>query len=164
MKSFPLRFSAFSLVEITLAIGVAGFALLAIMGLLATGTQVNQTAIEQTASSDILTAVAADLRAAPKTTPPGGPTSSPQFAINIPANPVPSPAPTPSTLYFSAQGQSATTRGADSRYRMVVTFLPNGPGARTATLVELRTTWPAAADPAGVNTGAAETFVALDRN
>ncbi len=158
------RSSAFSLVEITLALGVAAVSLLAIFGLLATGTQINHTAIEQTVSSDILTAVAADLRATPKTSPPGGATPSPQFGITIPANPVPSPAPSPTTLYFNAQGQSSTSRDPDSRYRLTVTFLPTGTGTRTATFANLRMTWPAAADPTNVNTGAAETFVALDRN
>src|SRR5437763_15179038 len=104
---------AFSLVEVTLALGVAAFSLIAIFGLLVTGTQTNHTAIEQTASSDILTAAAADLRATPKTSPPGGAATSPQFSISIPANPV--GAATTSTLYFNAQGQSSTTLNTDSR-------------------------------------------------
>ena len=153
---------AFSLVELTLALGVAAVSLLAIFGLLATGTQINHTAIEQTASSDIMSAVAADLRATPKTSPPGGATSSLQFGISIPANPV--GAATSTTLYFSSVGQSSVGLNTDSRYRLVVTFRPNGSGARTATFANLRMTWPAAANPTNVNTSAAETFVALDRN
>lgn len=157
-----LKLTGFSLVEVTLALGVAAVSLLAVFGLLATGIQVNHTAVEQTAANDILTAVAADLRATPKTSPPGGASASPQFAIPIPANPV--TAPTVTTLYFDAQGQFSTSVGPMSRYRLIATFLPNGTGARTASFVDLRMTWPAAADPANVNTGAAETFVALDRN
>ena len=164
MRLCPSRFTAFSLVEVTLALGVASVSLLAIFGLLATGSQINHAAIEQTSSSDILTAVAADLRATPQTSPPGGTTPTPQFGISIPANPVSAPAPSPTTLYFNAQGQSSTTRGPDSRYRLTVAFLPSGTGARTATFVDLRMTWPAAADPVNSNTGSAETFVALDRN
>jgi uncharacterized protein (TIGR02598 family) len=153
---------AFSLVEVTLALGVAGFSLIAIFGLLVTGTQTNHTAIEQSASSDILTAVAADLRATPKTTPPGGAATSPQFSIAIPANPVGGI--TTSTLYFNAQGQFSTSANGNSRYRLVITFLPNGSSAGTATFVDLRMTWPPAADPASANTDAIEAFVALDRN
>jgi uncharacterized protein (TIGR02598 family) len=156
MKSRPQRFTAFSLVEVTLAIGVAAFSLLAIFGLLATGVQTNHTAIEQTASGDILTAVAADLRATPKTS-----ASSLQFGISIPPNPV--AAATSTTLYFSPTGQSSTSLNSGSRYRLVLTFLPNGSG-RSATIASLRMTWPAAADPANVNTSATEGFVALDRN
>jgi uncharacterized protein (TIGR02598 family) len=153
----------FSLVEVTLALGVAAFSMIAIFGLLVTGSQTNHTAIEQTASSDILAAVAADLRATPKTTPLGGATTSPQFSIAVSSNPV--GATTSSTLYFTAQGQSSTSLNAGSaRYRLVITFLPNGAGSRTATFVDLRMTWPAAADPASATTSSAETFVALDRN
>jgi uncharacterized protein (TIGR02598 family) len=156
--------NGFSLVEVTLALGVAAISLVAIFGLLATGLQTNYSATEQTASSDILAAVAADLRATPKTTPLASPTPSLQFGINIPANPVSSPGPSPTTLYFNAQGQSSTSPNASSRYRLVITFRPNGAGSRTATFVDLRMTWPAAAAPTSANTGAAEIFAALERN
>jgi uncharacterized protein (TIGR02598 family) len=177
-----LTSSGFSLVEVTLALGVAAFSLIAIFGLLVTGTQTNHTAVEQSASSDILTAVAADLRATPKTSPVAGATVSPQFRISIPANPVKSGAtPTPTTIFFSSQGQCSTSLDGSTncfdgstwsaplqiRYRLTISFLVNDPGtvpARTATFVDLRTTWPARADPAGTNTGGAETFIALDRN
>src|SRR5207253_11134225 len=111
--------------------------------------QTNHTAVEQTMSSDILTAVAADLRATPKTT-----STSTQFSISIG---------TDTTLYFNAAGQSSTTRNSDSRYLLTIKFPANG-GGRTATFVHLRMTWPAAADPTKPNTSAAEMFVALDRN
>ena len=154
----------FSIIEVVLALGVTAISMLAILGLLATGTQTNHTAVEQTSSSDILTAVAGDLRATPLTTPRGQAAISQQFGINIPANPVSSPAPTPTTLYFNAQGQSSTTLTASSRYQLNVSFVPNGPNARTATFVVLRMTWPAAASAAATSTSSAETFVALDRN
>ncbi|HEY1770799.1 MAG TPA: hypothetical protein VGG02_11165 [Chthoniobacterales bacterium] len=150
------RLLAFSLVEVTLALGVSAISLMAIFGLLATGTQVNHTAFEQTASTDLLTAVIDDLRAAPSTA-----GTSVQFGIVIPPNPV--SAATSSTLYFDADDQSSTSLASDSRYRVVITFLPNS-GKRSATLVNLRVSWPAAADPTNVNTGAAQMFVALDRN
>lgn len=156
MKTSIARSLGFSLVEVTLALGVAAISLMAIFGLLATGLQVNHTATEQSASSDILTAVAADLRATPKTT-----ATSPQLGITIPPNPVTSTSTT--FLYFNTTGQSSTSINADSRYRVVLSFLPNG-GTRAATLVSLRMTWPARADPTNANTGAAEMFVALDRN
>ena len=153
---------AFSLVELTLALGVAAISMTAIFGLLVTGSQTNHAAIEQSASGDILAAVAADLRATPKTTPAGGATTSVQFGISIPANPVGST--TTSTLYFNAQGQFSTSSTANSRYRLVITFLPNGSGSRTATFVDLRMTWPATATPTSASTGSAEAFIALDRN
>jgi Tfp pilus assembly protein PilV len=152
---------AFSLVEVTLALGVAGISLLAIFALLPVGVRTNQIAIEQAASTDILSAVAADLRATPVTAPRGSATTSPRFAIGMPANPV--AAATTATLFFTAQGQFSANLKTDSRYRVIVTFLPNGPGARTATLVHLKGTWPAAASIPNAG-GATEMFVALDRN
>src|SRR5437879_4142606 len=143
---------AFSLVEVTLALGVAAVSLIAIFGLLVTGTQTHHTAVEQSSSSDILTAVAADLRATPKTS-----TTSTQFGIPIPAgNTV-----TTSTLYFNSQGRSSTALVGDSRYQLTIKFLANSGGARTATFVDLRMTWPAAAAVTAANTSAAEIFVAL---
>jgi len=149
-------FRAFSLVEVTLALGVAAIALLAIFGLLAIGTQSSRVAIEQSASSNLLTAVAADLRATPRTSAVSG-----QFTIAIPSNPIETPI--AGTLYFSSSGQPSTSLKDESRYRCTVTFLPNE-GERVATLTTLRMTWPAAADPTTVNAGSAEAFVALDRN
>lgn len=153
--------ASFSLVEVTLALGVAAISLLTIFALLPVGIKTNQVAIEQAASTDVLSAVASDLRATPVTTPRGAAATSPRFAIPIPANPVTDS--TTTTLYFTAEGQFSASLAATSRYRVSVTFAPNGSGARTATFVDLKTTWPAAAAIANAE-GVAEMFVALDRN
>jgi type II secretory pathway component PulJ len=155
------RPNAFSLVEVTLALGVAAVSLLAIFALLPVGVRTNQIAIEQTASTDVLSAVAADLRATLVTTPRGGAATSPRFGIAIPSNPVGANRTT--TLYFTGEGRLSTTLASDSRYRVSVTFLPNGVEARTATFAHLNATWPAPAAPGNAE-GAAEMFVALDRN
>ena len=138
--------------------------------------QTNHTAIEQSASSDILTAVAADLRATPKTSPPGrrypfatGPRSTYRRILPLPrlvqrfisltkAN-----AHLPLLVSHRATLLRRLLRQSNNPHRLGITFLPNGPGTRTATFVDLRTTWPAAtADP--TKASAAETFLALDRN
>jgi Tfp pilus assembly protein PilV len=155
------RPNAFSLVEVTLALGVASVSLLAIFALLPVGVKTNQVAIEQTASTDVLSAVAADLRATPVTTPRGGAATSPRFGIVIPSNPV--GANTTTTLYFTSEGRFSTTLVPGSRYRVSVTFSPNGAEARTATFAHLNATWPAPAAPINAE-GTAEMFVALDRN
>jgi uncharacterized protein (TIGR02598 family) len=164
----------FSLVEVTLALGVAAVSLLAIFALLPVGLKTNQVAIERRASTDILSAVVADLRATPITNPRGGATASPRFAIRIPANPVSRI--TTVTLFFNTEGQCSTdlegstkpdSSGWDpslqTRYRATITFMPNGAGARSATFVHLKATWPAAA-VIGNASGAAEMFLALNRN
>lgn len=144
----------FSLVEVTLALGVAAFCLLAVFGLLPIGLKTQQTAIEQTAATRIVSAVASDLRTTTRTA-----TTSPLFAITIPAN----TASSESTLYFDTEGRYSPAVSAKSRYRLTVTFSPNNTGGRGATFVHLLVSWPAAATT-GNAAGIAETFLALDRN
>lgn len=160
MKTPALNRGGFSLVEVTLALGVASVCLIIIFGLLPVGLQTNQDAIQQVASGDLLGAVIADLRATPVTIPRGGATASQQFAINIPPNPVSDPR--ASVLFFSSEGQFSSSLISESRYRLTITFLPNV-GSRAATLVHLKMTWPAAASPLNA-TSSAEMFLGLDRN
>jgi uncharacterized protein (TIGR02598 family) len=146
--------SGFSLVEVTLALGVAAFCLLAVFGLLPIGLKTQQTAIEQTAATRIISAVVSDLRSTARTA-----TTSSLFTINIPVN----TASSSSTLYFDAEGRFSPTIGANSRYRLTIIFSPNNTGGRGATFVDLLVTWPAAASTVNA-AGDAEIFLALDRN
>ena len=77
---------AFSLVEVTLAIGVAAISLTAVFALLPIGLQTTHSAIEQTLSNDILAIVIADLIATAPTSPRGTSATSAQFGITIPGN------------------------------------------------------------------------------
>src|SRR6266478_5842762 len=58
------RVHAFSLVEVTLALGIAAFCLLAVFGLMPIGVQTNRNTTSQTAAANIMAAVIADMRAA----------------------------------------------------------------------------------------------------
>jgi uncharacterized protein (TIGR02598 family) len=146
MKVFANLAAAFSLVEVTLALGIAAFCLIAIFGLMPVGVQTNRNATSQTAATNIIVAVVADLRATPKS----GYTSS-QFSITFGTNPPP--------MYFDGAGQFATTLGANSRYQLNITWSGSA-GLRYA---DLKVTWPAAAAPANAS-GSVETFAAFDRN
>jgi uncharacterized protein (TIGR02598 family) len=150
--------SAFSLVEVTLALGVAAVSMLVIFSLLPIGLQTNQRSIEQTASADILSAVVADLRATPVTTPRGNATTSTQFGINIPA----AGNTGATTLFFNSAGQSANSQQSDSRYRLTLTFVSTG-GPKSATMANLQITWPAGAAVTNAQ-GSTEMFAAFDRN
>ena len=152
--------SAFSLAEVTLALGMAAISILPIFALLPVGLHTCHVATEQTAASDILASVITDLRATGPAFPGGSSAVSAQFGINIPASSGDSGAAV--ILYFDSQGRVLPSADR-SRYRLTITFPPNSAGPRTATLAHLRMTWPAAADPANA-LGSAETFVALDRN
>ena len=66
MKSWNYRTAAFSLVEVTLALGVAAFCMIAVFGLLPVGVQTNQRATSQTSATSIMANVIADLRAKAK--------------------------------------------------------------------------------------------------
>src|SRR4029077_1448246 len=57
---------AFSLVEVTLALGVAAFCLIAVFGLVPVGVQTNRNATSQTTATNILSSVVSDIRASPK--------------------------------------------------------------------------------------------------
>src|ERR1700737_1955387 len=92
--------AAFSLVEVTLALGVAAFCLIAILGLLPAGLNTNQTSTRQTTANGILSSIVADLRATPTTS-----TTSTQFGIRMKKT---------TTLCCDANGACSTTGGGDS--------------------------------------------------
>ena len=156
--------AAFSLVELTLALGIAAFCLITVFALVPVAVQTNRNATSQTAANNVIASVIADMRGTPR-----GVSPSAQFAINLPANAA-SPADPPPcsgthTLYFDGQGQATTVIGADSRYRLIITFVRNPTGATAPTYARLKVSWPAAVDPCTITpSGSIETFAAFDRN
>ena len=137
--------SAFSLIELTVTIGIAAFCLIAVLGLMPVGMRTNRNATSQTAATNIIAAVISDLRATPKAN-----NNSSQFAITFG---------TPATLYFDGSGQFTTTPGANSRYQLNVTWY----GTTGLRYADLKVTWPAAATTANAS-GSTEMFIAFDRN
>jgi uncharacterized protein (TIGR02598 family) len=138
--------AAFSLVEVTLALGVAAFCLIAVFGLMPVGVQTNRNATSQTAATNIIASVIADMRA---TTSP----TSPQYSITFG---------TAKTLYFDGAGQFTALLGPNSRYRISITF-PTSPAGLS--YADVKATWPAPVDPATITpSGSVEIFAAFDRN
>ena len=139
---------AFSLVELVIALGVAAFCLIAVFGLMPVGMQTNRNATSQTAATNIIAGIVADLRATPAAA-----TTSPQFGITFG---------TDKTLYFDTSGQASTSLSTDSRYRLSITWNSAPTGLHYAAL---KVTWPAAADPEVTTpNGSVETFAAFDRS
>ena len=136
--------TAFSLIEVTLALGITAFCLIAVFGLLPVGVQTNRNATSQTAATNLMAAVVADLRAVPIAN-----TTSTQFEITFG---------TDATLYFDGTGQFTTSLSTNSRYQLNVTWFGSS-GLRYA---DLKVSWPAAATVANA-TGSTEMFVAFDR-
>lgn len=145
--------------EICLALGIAAFCLVAIFALLPVGLRGNLESSEETIATGILTQVVADLQSCPVTSPRGKATTTGQFQIQIPANPVSAAVSAP-PRFFRESGYDGLTASPQSHYRVDMTFLPNN-ATNAATQVYLKASWPAAAtNPLGK----VETFVALDRN
>src|SRR5664279_3775732 len=150
-----LRYCAagFSLVEVTLALGVAAFCLIGLFGLLPLGVQTNQSSSSQTAAASVLSSVVADLRATPKTNP-----TSLQYEITFGAVKI---------LYVDGEGRAVVPANGNAipRYRVTITFPPSPSGSFAPTFVSLKISWPALADPAtSTPAGSIETFTALDRH
>ena len=164
MKAHARSAAGFSLIEVTLALGIGAFCLITLFGLIQVAVQTNRNATSQTRATNIMAALVSDLRATPN-----GLTSSAQFAINIPATaatPVdPPPCSGTQTLYFNGEGQAVPAIGTDSRYRLIVTFVRNPAGATAPTYAKLKVSWPAAVDPCITTpAGSVEMFAAFDRN
>lgn len=158
MKARSLSPQGFSLVEVTLAIGIAGFCLIALFGMLPVGLKSNQAAVQQMLANSILTSVVSDLKTTPVTEPRGAATSSPRFQIPLPAQ---NSTGASNPLYFTEDGRLTTDQG-QSMFRLTVTFLPNA-GSRAASLANVKITWPSVATTANAS-GGVESFVAMDRN
>jgi uncharacterized protein (TIGR02598 family) len=136
------------LLEVVLALGVAAFCLIAVLGLLPVGVQTNRNASSQTAVSNIIATVVSDLRTTPVAA-----VTSPEFAITFDAE---------KTLFFDASGQASPSLSTDSRYRLNVTWNAAPTGLHYAVL---KATWPAEVDPATTPSGGAvEIFAAFERN
>jgi uncharacterized protein (TIGR02598 family) len=149
--------SGFSLVEVALAMAIAVFCLVVMMGLLPVGLTSNRASIGQTAANGILNEVVSDLRATTPTVPTGTTTSN-QFKIAIPSS---TSSGTVTTVYFTGQGVSTgTVLTPNALYKLTVSFMANT-GAKTASVGIAKVTWPAAST---TSTGTVESFVGLDRN
>jgi hypothetical protein len=166
MKLFAHRPHAFSLVEVTLALGVAAFCLIAVFGLMPVGLQTNRNSTSQTGATNIIAFVVADLRANYKsnlTT-----WRSPLLCITLGNRNQP-------PLYFDSQNRcSGNLAGStnpcggvfspvlQTQYRVNITFPPS---TGNLTYADLKVTWPAAANPVTTTpSGSVEIFAAFERN
>lgn len=145
---------AFSLVEVTIALAVAGFCLLAILGLLQTGLSSERATVEQTAATGILSSVYADLAATTNTS-----SNSKIYGLNLSSTAI-------QTLWFSDGGATNASASA-ARYRATVAITPSS--GQSPAIARLLVTWPAAADSQPLQwpskqSGAVEVVTSLDRN
>jgi uncharacterized protein (TIGR02598 family) len=157
MKLRSRSAAGFSLVEVTLALGVAAFCLIAVFGLLAVGLMTQQASVRQTTANAIISQIAADLGAAVRL-PPGQ--QSKQFSLTGHW----AAQATPDQLYFMTDGTfivgstNQSTVPTNAVFGATVTYLK--PPTETTSLADIAVTWPA---QAAVSRGSVETFAAINR-
>lgn len=165
MKRPFRKTEAFSLVELTLAIGVAAFCLLAVMGLLPAALKTQHASIQQTTASEVLSMFGADLRANVRYPPGLEDRIYCQFR-NIRAHWC--RVGTPDTIYFTNEGWQTggltpSSPPADAVFRLTLTYLI--PPVETTSVANIKVTWPAQVNPAtGTPEGSVQTFIAINRD
>jgi uncharacterized protein (TIGR02598 family) len=160
--------AAFSLVELTLALGVAAFCLVVLLGLLPTGLKTQQASIQQTTANAIISTIWSDLRA-DLILPPGQyrhleEDSGYQLHGHWAGMQQ------PDTLYFTQEGKqtgSVTQPNnvpADAVFRAKITYNPVPPTGNTS-VANIVVSWPAKVDPdqGGVPAGSITTLIAVNR-
>ena len=153
MKLCSRSIAAFSLIEVTLALGIAAFCLIAVFGLVPVGVQTNRNATPQTVATNILSSVVSDIRASPN----GGASGSltAKYKIRRVKGGT-------TTVCFDSQGKPDASGRIGNvqcnlpgnwRYRLYVKIYPTAtlpnPNLKPycANYVVLKLVWPAAADP-----------------
>ena len=166
--------AAFSLVEVTLALGVAAVSLIVVLGLLPASLKTQQSSIGQTTANQIISTIYSDLRADVRL-PPG------QASNACPDPPDPNQpcewsnlhghwrnVAVPDTLYFTNEAkQTGTINGsppADAVFRATIIY--RLPPSETTSLADIRVSWPARVDPdqpGAVPAGSVTAFIAVNR-
>ena len=150
--------TGFSLVEVALALGLAAFCLIAILGMIPVGLNSSQNANAETGAASVLTAVGADLRDTPLKA-----SQSPFFNF-----PVSNTVTQSMTIYMDEGGNFNSSLAAlpAARYRVTVTTQAAPAAAALplyATAEQVTVTWPAQAAPANAS-GSLSSLIALSRN
>jgi len=157
MKVYAHSAAGFSLIELTLALGVAAFCLITVFGLVPVALMTQQASVRQTTATAIISQIVADLGAATRL-PPGQ--QSKQFSLKGHW----AAQATPDQLYFMTDGTFITgstnqqTVPMNAVFAAAVTYLR--PPTETTSLADITVTWPA---QAAVPTGSVETFAAINR-
>jgi len=175
MKTLRKSPPAFSLIEVTIALGIAAFCLITVFALLPIGINTNQNAFEQTAAAGIATAIAADLHGTPVVSTVATTSSTSRFQIVIPQagqSTVPvigNGSPNFQTMFFTENGapwngssvqgpmgQTASPSTPGPLYRATISFQPEDTTAPSGQFPAPRNklfriwiliTWPGLADP-----------------
>jgi len=145
LKGFPGKAAAFSLVEVTLALGIAAFCLITVFALLPVALKTQQASIQQTTANTISSQIIADLSAALRL-PPGQ--QSKQFNLHGHW----AQALHPDIIYFTKDGTYIHPGSTESQVFMAaVTYLE--PPTETTSLADITVGWPAPGIPIDAGSG-----------
>ena len=164
MKHTARKRGAFSLVEVTLALGIAAFCLVTVFALLPVALKTQQASIQQTTANTIASQIVADLSAALRL-PPGQ--QSKQFNLHGHwAREL-----HPDIIYFTKDGTYIHPGSTESQvFLAAVTYLE--PPTETTSLADITVGWPAPGIPIDPGsgqpdfskaTGKVEAFAAINR-
>ncbi len=156
----PYHPGGFSLIEVTLAMGIAAFCLLAIFGLLPAGLDSNRESHRHAAAANLATSVTADLQAMLPTAGSASTPSSPLYNISASGT---------TTLYLNEDGSinsNATGGDGGPLYRATIDITsPSALTPREASSASINITWAAGTNPSQQSpAGSYETVVGLDLN
>jgi uncharacterized protein (TIGR02598 family) len=172
--------AAFSLVEVTLALGVAAFCLLAVLGLLPIGVKTNQAATNETIANGILSAIISDLRTM-ATVSGTKDKQSKQFKVYFPKAQKDDKTSPPVYLYFAIDGSTAQGKNgptpnlpdSNTVFYVTISYMPAPAGypldvadSMAAWLFDVQVAWPYAGVQPPSNgpapAGVVETFLSVD--
>jgi len=166
-KAVGRQIAGFSLVEVTLALGVAAICLLTLLALLPVASKTQQNSIQQTTANQIIAQLNSVLRA-DVSLPPG------QANKVCPDPPDPNQpcnwgalhghwlqVAAPDTMYFTNEGlQTGNLNGdppTDAVFRAKITY--RFPPSETTSLADIAVNWPATVDPDNPTTGTPAGYV-----
>ncbi len=156
---------AFSLVEIVLALGVAAFALIAVMGMLPVGVKVQQASVQQTKANAVMSQAIDFLRADVRL-PPGQAKKAEGDWANLSGHW--QSVAVPDTLFFTNDGKqngyaqgSAPAAPANAVFRATITYL--FPPTATTSIAKITVSWPAAQSDLTKVAGSIDMFAAVNR-
>jgi len=152
------------LIEVTLAIGVAAFCLIAVMGLIPVAIKIQQASVQQTKANAIMSQIASDLLADVQL-PPGQASKAQGNWSNLHGHWA--QVATPDLLYFTndAKQTGSVNQGSapsDAVFRAIITYML--PPTTTTSLASIQVTWPASVDPTiAAPAGSVQTLISVNR-
>jgi type II secretory pathway pseudopilin PulG len=164
MKRSLDKVAAFSLVELTLAIGVAGFCLIAVFGLLPVSLKVQQTSVHETVANKILSEIIGDMRAAVRA-PGNGNGNSSNFLIHLPpqsGSPWNPRNQLPSTACFTNEGNYQ--QGCTGAVFTASIYYRSTDAGNTTALAQIVVSWPSQQTDRTLAAGSVETLVNVNRS